>query len=181
MVVARQSSPGWRPPFMIEPIMFFGIGFFVASLLGLVLIPLVHNRAVRLTMKRLEAATPLSMAEIQADKDQLRAEFAMSTRRLEMTVEQLKARSTSQFGELGRKSDAIGRLKGDIDEKIAVIQALEAHQKALENHIQALEDHIRAAGQDITDKTTSIRENVRALADKEAALARLAAELGEST
>ena len=67
---------------MIEPIMFFGIGFFVASLLGLVLIPLVHNRAVRLTMKRLEAATPLSMAEIQADKDQLRAEFAMSTRRL---------------------------------------------------------------------------------------------------
>ena len=75
---------------MIEPIMFFGIGFFVASLLGLVLIPLVHNRAVRLTMKRLEAATPLSMAEIQADKDQLRAEFAMSTRRLELSVEQMK-------------------------------------------------------------------------------------------
>ena len=59
--------------------------FLVASLFGLVLIPLVHNRAVRLTMRRLEAATPLSMAEIQADKDQLRAEFAMSTRRLEMS------------------------------------------------------------------------------------------------
>jgi len=56
---------------MIEPIMFFGIGFLVASLFGLVLVPLVHNRAVRLTMRRLEAATPLSMAEIQADKDQL--------------------------------------------------------------------------------------------------------------
>ena len=28
---------------MIEPIMFFGIGFLVASLFGLVLIPLVHN------------------------------------------------------------------------------------------------------------------------------------------
>ena len=75
---------------MIEPIMFFGIGFLVASLFGLVLIPLVHNRAVRLTMRRLEAATPLSMAEIQADKDQLRAEFAMSTRRLELSVEQMK-------------------------------------------------------------------------------------------
>ena len=43
---------------MIEPIMFFGIGFFVASLFGLVLIPLVHNRAVRLTMKRLFAGRP---------------------------------------------------------------------------------------------------------------------------
>jgi hypothetical protein len=71
---------------MIEPIMFFAIGFLVASLFGLVLIPLVHNRAVRLTLRRLEAATPLSMAEIQADKDQLRAEFALSTGRLELSV-----------------------------------------------------------------------------------------------
>src|SRR5258708_15226544 len=55
---------------MIEPIMYFGIGFLVAALIGLVVVPLVHGRAVRLTMRRLEAATPLSMAEIQADKDQ---------------------------------------------------------------------------------------------------------------
>ena len=32
---------------MIEPIMFFGIGFLVASLIGLVIIPLVHTRAVQ--------------------------------------------------------------------------------------------------------------------------------------
>ncbi len=88
---------------MIEPIMYFGIGFLVAALLGLVVIPLVHGRAVRLTMRRLEAATPLSMAEIQADKDQLRAEFAMSTRRLEMSVDQLKNRTTSQLSELSKK------------------------------------------------------------------------------
>src|SRR6266568_9695884 len=111
------SFPGRRPPFMIEPIMFFGIGFFVASLFGLVLIPLVHNRAVRLTMKRLEAATPLSMAEIQADKDQLRAEFAMSTRRLELSVEQLKTKTTSQLAELGKKGDTINRLKIELGEK----------------------------------------------------------------
>src|SRR5882672_59075 len=88
---------GREAPGMIEPIMFFGIGFLVASLFGLVLIPLVHNRAVRLTMRRLEAATPLSMAEIQADKDQLRAEFAMSTRRLELSVEHMKTKTTSQL------------------------------------------------------------------------------------
>src|SRR5687768_4924987 len=80
--------------FMVEPIMFFGIGFLVASLLGLIIVPLVHNRAVRLTIRRMEAATPLSMAEIQADKDQLRAEFAISTRRLEMSIDQLKGKTT---------------------------------------------------------------------------------------
>ena len=81
---------------MIEPIMYIGIGFLVAGLLVIGVIPLVHARAVRLTMRRLEALTPMSMAEIQADKDQLRAEFAMSMRRLEMTVEQMKAKTTSQ-------------------------------------------------------------------------------------
>ena len=75
---------------MIEPIMYLAIGFLVSMLFGLMIVPLVHNRAVRLTTRRMEAATPLSMAEIQADKDQLRAEFAMSARRLEMSVDQLK-------------------------------------------------------------------------------------------
>ena len=114
---------------MIEPIMYAAIGFLVASLLVIGFIPLVHGRAVRLTMKRLEAMTPLSMSEIQADKDQLRAEFAMSTRRLEMSVEQLKTKTTSQLAEIGKKSEAIGRLKAELGEKTTHLLALEEHDK----------------------------------------------------
>ena len=131
---------------MIEPIMFFGIGFLVASLFGLVLIPLVHNRAVRLTMRRLEAATPLSMAEIQADKDQLRAEFAMSTRRLELSVEQMKTKTTSQLAELGKKTDAINRLKVELGEKTAAIFSLEAREKVAQGSVARHRG--RALGQD---------------------------------
>src|SRR5438034_7461915 len=116
---------------MIEPIMYMGIGFLVAGLLVIGAIPLVHARAVRLTMRRLEALTPLSMAEIQADKDQLRAEFAMSTRRLEMSVEQMKAKTTSQLAEIGKKSEAVGRLKLELGEKTAALFALEAKEKQL--------------------------------------------------
>jgi chromosome segregation ATPase len=155
---------------MIEPIMFFGIGFLVASLFGLVLIPLVHNRAVRLTMRRLEAATPLSMAEIQADKDQLRAEFAMSTRRLELSVEQMKAKTTNQLAELGKKSDAINRLKVELGEKTAAIFSLEAREKALKDQLQATEaEH--------SVKIGALREAERMLADKQAELAKLAIDL----
>ena len=89
---------------MIESIMYLGIGFLVAALLGLLFIPLVHNRAVRLTIKRLEASMPPSIAEIRADKDQVRAEFVVSTRRLEMTIEKLKAQTTTQLAELGKKT-----------------------------------------------------------------------------
>src|SRR4249920_2239908 len=111
---------------MVEPVMYVGIGFLFATLIFVVILPLVHNRAERLTMRRLEAATPLSMAEIQADKDQLRAEFAMSTRRLEMHVEKMKTKTTSQLAELGKKTDIINRLKIELGEKTATIFALEA-------------------------------------------------------
>jgi chromosome segregation ATPase len=157
---------------MIEPIMYFGIGFLVAALIGLVVIPLVHARAVRLTMRRLEAATPLSMAEIQADKDQLRAEFAMSTRRLEVSVESLRAKSTSQLAELGKKGDAINRLKIELGEKTATIFALEARDKALR-------DQLRTTEEEFSIKTSAMLDAQRALSDKEAELAKLMSELDE--
>jgi chromosome segregation ATPase len=121
---------------MIEPIMYGAIGFLIAGLLVIGFIPLVHARAERLTTRRMEALTPLSMAEIQAEKDQLRAEFAMSTRRLEMSVEQLKAKTTNQLTEIGRKSDAIGRLKLELGEKTAAVFALEAKEKQLADDFQ---------------------------------------------
>jgi chromosome segregation ATPase len=129
---------------MIEPIMFVGIGVFVAGLLVIGVIPLVHARAVRLTMRRLEALTPLSMAEIQADKDQLRAEFAMSTRRLEMSVEQMKAKTTNQLAEIGKKSEAVGRLKLELGEKTAALFALEAKEKQLNDDLEGVRAELAA-------------------------------------
>src|SRR5260221_9376027 len=157
---------------MVEPIMYLAIGFLVSMLFGLMIVPLVHNRAVRLTTKRLEAATPLSMAEIQADKDQLRAEFAMSARRLEMSVDQLKNRTTSQLAELGKKSDAINRMKLELGEKNATIFSLEAREKAIKEQLRATEEEFSA-------KTESLRDAEQALKQKQNELARLNTELSD--
>src|ERR1700676_1709373 len=148
---------------MIEPIMYLAIGFLVSMLFGLMIVPLVHNRAVRLTTRRMEAATPLSMAEIQADKDQLRAEFAMSARRLEMSVDQLKNKTTSQLAELGKKSDAINRMKIELGEKNATIFSLEAREKAVKEQLRATEEESAE----------------KALREKQGALAKLSAELSD--
>ena len=157
---------------MVEPIMYLAIGFLVSMLFGLMIVPLVHNRAVRLTTKRLEAATPLSMAEIQADKDQLRAEFAMSARRLEMSVDQLKNKTTSQLAELGKKSDAINRMKLELGEKNATIFSFEAREKAVKEQLRATEE-------EFTAKTESLRNAEQALHDKQNELAKLNAELSD--
>jgi chromosome segregation ATPase len=135
-------------------------------------LPLVHNRAVRLTTKRLEAATPLSMAEIQADKDQLRAEFAMSARRLEMSVEQLRNKTTSQLAELGKKTDAINRMKAELSEKNATIFSLEAREKAVKEQLQTTEN-------DFTAKTEALRLAETTLAERQSELAKLNSELSD--
>lgn len=154
---------------MIEPIMYFGIGFLVAALIGLLVVPLIHGRAVRLTMRRLEAAAPLSMLEVQADKDKLRADFAMSTRRLEMSVEALKSKSVSQLADLNTTADTMSQLKAELGEKKSMIFALEARDKALR-------DQLRAAEEEIAVKTNAMYEAERAGSDKVADLANLRRE-----
>jgi len=154
---------------MIESVMYFGIGFLVATLLGLLFIPLVHNRALRLTMKQLEASTPLSLAEIRADKDHLRAEFAMSTRRLETDIERIKAKATTQAAELGKKTDAINQLKKELAEKKVTNLAFEARDRTLR-------DQLRAREKECQIKSRALSEAERQLADKEAELTRLLGE-----
>jgi len=157
---------------MVESIMFFGGGFLVAGLLALVLISFVHHRAVRLTQRRLEDAIPVSMAEIQADKDNLRAEFAMSARRLEMSVEQLKAKTTNQLGDIARKTEAINRLKAELSEKTAVTDELDAKARSLAGKIRETE-------QEYAVKAAAVESTARALAAKEAELAKAANDINE--
>ena len=64
---------------MIQSILFFTLGFLCAGFLALMVAPAIWRRAVALTRKRIEASVPLSLTDIQADKDRMRAEFAMST------------------------------------------------------------------------------------------------------
>jgi chromosome segregation ATPase len=158
---------------MIEPVMYVAIGFLVACMLIIGIIPVVHARAVRLTTRRLEAVTPMSMAEIQADKDQLRAEFAMSTRRLEMSVEQMKAKTTSQLAELGKKSEAIGRIKLELGEKTAALFALEAKEKQLI-------DDLHETQQQRDQKAASLQEAERRLAEFQTQLSTTTTSMNDS-
>jgi hypothetical protein len=121
---------------MIESLMYMGIGFLFAALTLVAVIPRVHDRAVRLTTSRLRAALPQSVTEIQAHKDLLRAEFAISTCRLERSLEQLKHKSTDQVVELGKRAGVINRLKTERDalkvERIELSAQLEALKQGSE-------------------------------------------------
>jgi hypothetical protein len=128
---------------MIEVAMYIGIGLLTGCLVAVIIAPLVHERAVRLTVRRLEATLPHSITEVEADKDLLRAEFAMSARRMEMTIERLRGKTASQLVELGKKTDAINRLR--IQRDSLKTELMSATTKAVELRRQIAEPR-RSAG-----------------------------------
>jgi DNA repair exonuclease SbcCD ATPase subunit len=124
---------------LIENMMYFALGALVAGLLALIILPAVWKRAVRLTKRRIEAATPITMAEFRADKDQLRAEFALSTRRLEMNVETLRKKLTEQLAEVNQKRADLAALKSERDKHLDVVRELEAREAELHARVTELE------------------------------------------
>ena len=101
---------------MLESGLFFTLGFLVAILLTLMIAPAIWRRAVSLTRKNIENSIPLTVNEIQAEKDQLRAEFAMNTRRLEVNMEEIKEQSAEQLIEINRRRDGMLALEVDQSE-----------------------------------------------------------------
>jgi chromosome segregation ATPase len=89
-----------------------------------------------------------------------------------MSVDQLKNKTTSQLAELGKKSDAINRMKIELGEKNATIFSLEAREKAMKEQLRATEEEFAA-------KTESLRTAETALRDKQGDLAKLSAELSD--
>ena len=130
---------------MVEAIMYFGIGFLFATLIAVSVIPMIHGRAVRLTTRRMEDSMPQSMAEIQADKDLQRADFAVSTRRLEITIGQLRESNSSQRAEIGRKGDIINRFKVEREAQNVELLLLKAEVGALKQQIGASDIRLNIA------------------------------------
>lgn len=148
---------------MSEPIIYLGIGFLVAIVLVLIAKALVHSRMGRFTMKRLEAAAPKLMADIEADMGQLHAQIAMATRRLETGVEQMRSKATSQLSEIGKTSESIARLKAELGDRTAALQVLAAKERALDERLHLTEAELAV-------KTGALAEVERKLSNEKAEL-----------
>ncbi|RWP48200.1 hypothetical protein [Mesorhizobium sp.] len=133
---------------MVQSVLFFVLGFLCAGFLALMIAPAIWRRAVMLTRKRVEGSMPLTLAEIQAEKDRIRAEFAMSTRRLEMTVKSLREKSAEQLVEIGRGREALKELAVERKDKEQALSELEAKGKEFrqrEDQLQLLSDRLAQA------------------------------------
>ncbi|MFH6782508.1 MULTISPECIES: hypothetical protein [Methylobacterium] len=110
---------------MIESLMFAALGFLGASLCALLVLPALNARAERLVRRRLEALYPMSIVELTAEKDHLRAEFAVRERQLERRVEEAQAARRAGMEELGRTTVRLGTLATEIERRDARLVEIE--------------------------------------------------------
>jgi chromosome segregation ATPase len=111
---------------VIEQAMIFALGFLLCGLLALLILPAVWRRALRLSTRRLEMLMPLSMDEVFAQRDQLRAQAAVEQRRIEQKLEAMIRDRASQLSEIGRRAAIIARLESDIESLSASLDARDA-------------------------------------------------------
>lgn len=134
---------------MIEWLMFGAFGFLLGCLLALMLAPPLWNRAVKLTTRKLEATMPMSLNDIQADKDQLRAEFAIELRKVEVALDKAKEKATRELIEANKRRVEIAMVNTDLASAKSQLQENESANRVLQQTIKRrlpdLDSRLKAA------------------------------------
>ncbi len=115
--------------------MLVALGFLGASLLGLLVASAFWSRAVRLTTARIKQSMPVSEPEIKADRDRLRAEYAIKVHKLETQLDQAKLDRARQLIEINRREASISTLETDVVQLKADLEENQNARRVLEQTV----------------------------------------------
>ena len=142
--------------------MIFALGVFSAGLVSLLSLPAFWRRALRLSRNRLEMQMPLSMDEIVAERDQLRAEFAAERRRIEQRLEAAGGQRAADMGELGRRAIRTSALESNLTDLTTAHQTLTAQFNDATRAMHEANGEAGALAIALHDET-SVHDNTRDL------------------
>jgi uncharacterized coiled-coil protein SlyX len=108
------------------------LGFSIAGLIACVLAPAYRRRAARLATAELKRAMPLTAAEIAADKDRIRADYAIRIHKLESNLEELSLETARQLIEINRRDASISALESDVARLATINEEHENARRVLE-------------------------------------------------
>ena len=115
--------------------MLVALGFLGASLLGLLVASAFWSRAVRLTTTRIKQSMPVSEPEIKADRDRLRAEYAIKVHKLETQLDMAKLERARQLIEINRREASISTLETDVVQLKADLEENQNARRVLEQTV----------------------------------------------
>jgi chromosome segregation ATPase len=141
----------------IETIMLVALGFAVAALIALFLGRFAWVFALRLGKKSMQRAAPSTIAELQADRDRLRAEYAMLSRKLELRMNDLKIKLAEQMAEVSRNRNRIDHLISEVRSRDAQLSQRDGELQGLRMQLTPLETELSAR----TATVQNLKEQLR--------------------
>lgn len=174
---------------MIQSALIFILGVLAAVFVVVLLGPSIWRRAFFLARRQIHAELPITLTEIRAERDGLRAEHAVSYSKLEQKLRLEREKSLEQLITIGKQHDELKRfaaLEGDIAalrEKLAerdmavkdtILERDNAAEKAeiVEAEVERLQKHLSS----LEDLSDTLRIEMGA---KEADQSRLMNEMSE--
>lgn len=150
---------------VIEQGIYFALGCFLTALVALLFAPVFWRRALRLTRQRLQLQIPLSMQEILAERDELRAEFAVDRVRLEQVLAEAQAKADALMAECGRQTMATDALESERATQATELAEQRTRIATLEQEaVAALEARVQSeqAAQELAEDRDGWRERTSA-------------------
>jgi len=158
--------------------MLVALGFLSAALIVLLVAPFYRNRAARLAVDAVKRSLPLSEAEIRADKDRLRAEFAIHIHQLEASVEKASLAAARQRIELNRRDAAISALEVEV---ARMRTSLDEHENARRVLEQTITDRLPRVEHRLAEAKKMLAQRDREIAVLSESAASHARALDETT
>jgi hypothetical protein len=159
---------------MIEYALLIMLGFCVGGLIALLLAPTLWHRAVRLTTKRLEATLPMTLSDIEADKDLLKASYAIKIRRLEAGLNKAQKKSANQLVEISKLQMKIGEFQDQLAELELQLQerrnAANVFESTIRKRFPELESAVAAAKSALDERAYEINDLTNKLRRRDEAL-----------
>jgi chromosome segregation ATPase len=125
---------------MIELLMIFALGAFTTVFFALMALPALASRAERLAERKIKALFPLSIDEIVSERDHVRAQMAVETRKAELKAAALAEEKAQDMAAIGKRDVEIDRLNGLLAERQADLHRLEATITALNAQLSQIHD-----------------------------------------
>jgi DNA repair exonuclease SbcCD ATPase subunit len=154
-----------------ETLLLVVLGFALASLLALFVGRFFWSIAIRLGGRRMQKQVPSTVKDLQADRDRLRADYALVSQKLGSHLEAVKNRMAEQMAEVSRSRNRIQSLTEDVNVRDAEIALLK--QK-----IADLETEAAARASEISRLQTEVNERGQTLSRLEGDLATAAMAAG---
>jgi hypothetical protein len=162
----------------IQSAMLVVLGFSIAGLMACVIAPAYRRRAARLATLELKRTMPLTEAEIAADKDRIRADYAIRVHKLESNLHDLSVETSRQLIEINRRDARISALESDVA-RLATIN--EEHENARRVLELTITDRLPKVEQRLTAAKKLLFERDREIAALTQTAQRQAIALEEAT